>query len=235
MRLFFQPEILNGDLFLDAEESRHCVKVLRLKEQDQILVLDGRGGKHTVSIVNANQRKCEFDLLKSEKTPPADHHIHIAIAPTKNMDRIEWFVEKAVEIGVQEISFFFSHNSERKHFKTDRVTKKAISAMKQSLKTYLPVINEPINFPDFIKQNLDASTKRYIAYVDQTNPDLLLDLAKPNQRQLILIGPEGDFSEIELNKALDNQYAKVSLGESRLRTETAGIAACHILNLINRK
>jgi len=233
MRLFFQPEVLNGDLFLDVEESRHCVKVLRLKEQDQILVLDGRGGKHTVSIVNANQRKCEFEVLQTEQTAPIDHHIHIAIAPTKNMDRIEWFVEKAVEIGIQEISFFFSDNSERKHFKTDRVIKKAVSAMKQSLKTHLPVINEPIKLNELLKQLPADNAQRFIAYVDQDNPDLLFKSVHPKGNYYVLIGPEGDFSTKELSAAIDNKFKKVSLGESRLRTETAGIAACHILNLIN--
>ena len=235
MRSFFQPEILNGDLYLDAEESRHCVKVLRLKEQDQIIVLDGSGGYHTVSITNANHKKCEFEILKSEVFAHGEQYIHIAIAPTKNLDRIEWFVEKAVEIGVKEISFFFSDNSERKHFKTDRVIKKAVSAMKQSLKTYLPIINKPIKLSDFITQYQNGETQRFIAYVDQANPDLLFDLAQPKQNVIVLIGPEGDFSEKELNLAIDNQYTKVSLGESRLRTETAGIAACHILNLINGK
>jgi 16S rRNA (uracil1498-N3)-methyltransferase len=231
MRLFFQPDILNGAYFLDSEESRHCVKVLRLKEQDQILVLDGNGGKHTVAIKEANYRKCSFEIIASEQALPPDHRIHIAIAPTKNIDRIEWFVEKAVELGVQEISFFFADNSERKHFKTDRVYKKAVSAMKQSLKTFLPIINSPIKLSELIAK-VD-NTERYIAYVDQDNPDLLFEQAAPNKAITILIGPEGDFSEKELKLATTNQFKKISLGESRLRTETAGIAACHILNLIN--
>ena len=231
MRLFFQPDILNGTHFLDSEESRHCVKVLRLKEGDQILVLDGNGGKHTVEIKDANHRKCSFEIIGSEQTPTPEHRIHIAIAPTKNIDRIEWFVEKVVELGVQEISFFFAENSERKHFKTDRVIKKAVSAMKQSLKTFMPTINGPIKLSELITKVED--TERYIAYVDQDNPDLLYKKATAKKQVTVLIGPEGDFSEKELELALANQYKKISLGESRLRTETAGIAACHILNLIN--
>lgn len=233
MRLFFQPDILQGHHYLDPEESRHCIKVLRLKENDQIVVLDGSGGKHIVSISDANHKKCTFQIIKSEQSPVPDHHIHIAIAPTKNMDRVEWFVEKATEIGIQDISFVFCDNSERKHFKTDRVIKKAVSAMKQSLKTYLPTINDPITLSEFITNT--ATTHRYIAYVDNTNPELLFDLAPPKQNITVLIGPEGDFSQNELTLAISQQFKKVSLGESRLRTETAGIAACHILNLINGK
>lgn len=235
MRLFYQPKISEGVNYLDEEESRHCVKVLRLKEEDKICVLDGIGGKHTATITSADHRKCTFDLVHSEIDPLGRHHIHIVIAPTKNIDRIEWFVEKSVEIGVHEISFVFCDNSERKHFKTDRVIKKAVSAMKQSLKTHLPVVNEPVKLSEFIKCNDSKDTYRFIAYVDNTNPDLLLNFAKPDKNYCILIGPEGDFSEKELIQALDSNFKKISLGESRLRTETAGIAACHILNLINGK
>jgi len=232
MRLFYQPSILEGQLHLDTDESRHCIKVLRLKEQDQIEVLDGKGGRHTVSISDPNHKKCAFSIVLSKIEPKPLHHIHIAIAPTKNIDRVEWFVEKAVEIGVQEISFFFSTNSERKHFKTDRVIKKAVSAMKQSHKTFLPIINEPIKLNALIQKA--ESNEKYIAFVDHANPDLLFDIAAPFKETLILIGPEGDFSEKELEIAIANGYKKVSLGPSRLRTETAGIAAVHIMNLINK-
>ncbi len=233
MRLFYQPKINEDVHYLDEEESRHCVKVLRLKEGDQIIVLDGIGGKHTATIALAHHKKCTFEIIKSEQSSIPDHHTHIAIAPTKNMDRIEWFVEKATEIGIQEISFIFCDNSERKHFKTDRIVKKAVSAMKQSAKTHLPIINEAIKFIDFVKQSEVNDRQRFIAYVDQKNPNLLYHLVQPKQSYTILIGPEGDFSEKELAIALDHQFRKVSLGKSRLRTETAGIAACHILNLIN--
>ena len=235
MRLFYQPKIKEGIHFLDEEESRHCVKVLRLKEGEKIIVLDGIGGRYTVNITHANHKKCEFELMKSEQFALPNYYIHIAIAPTKNIDRTEWFVEKAVEIGIQEISFFFSDNSERKHFKTDRVIKKAISAMKQSLKMYLPTINEPVKLSDFIKRENKIGTQRFIAYVDQTNPDLLYKSVQPKQNYIVLIGPEGDFSEEELALAISHQFVKINLGESRLRTETAGIAASHILNLINGK
>ena len=235
MRLFYQPKIKEGLHFLDEEESRHAIKVLRLKEGDDIRVLDGVGGTHIASITSANHKKCEFKVKRADQASIPKHHIHIAIAPTKNADRIEWFVEKTVEIGVQEISFVFCDNSERKHFKIDRIVKKAISAMKQSLGAYLPIINEPIKLADFYKKTDISNTEVYIAYVDHDNPDLLLKIAQPKNNYLVLIGPEGDFSNQELEVARENKFKKVSLGQSRLRTETAGIVACHILNIVNGK
>jgi 16S rRNA (uracil1498-N3)-methyltransferase len=233
MHLFYQPDIKSGVRYLDEEESRHCVKVLRLKVGEEIMVLDGQGGKYTTAITVANHKKCEFEIIQSQQATPIAYHIHIAIAPTKNMDRIEWFVEKSVELGIQEISFFISDNSERKHFKTGRVIKKAVSAMKQSLKTHLPVINEPIKLKELLNQASLDDTHKFIAYVDQDNPDLLYKSVSAKNNYFVLIGPEGDFSSKELSSAIDNNFTKVSLGESRLRTETAGIAACHILNLVN--
>lgn len=233
MHLFYQPKIKEDVHYLDEEESRHCIKALRLKVGEEMIVLDGLGGRYTTTVTVANHKKCEFGIVQAEQAAPIDYNIHIAIAPTKNMDRIEWFVEKAVEIGIQEISFFFSENSERKHFKTDRVIKKAISAMKQSLKTHLPAINAPIKLNELFKQLPADNTQRFIAYVDQGNPDLLFKSVQPKEKYFVLIGPEGDFSTRELSTAIDNKFKKVSLGESRLRTETAGVAACHILNLIN--
>jgi len=158
-------------------------------------------------------------------------HIHIAIAPTKNPDRTEWFVEKAIEIGVDEISFLLCDNSERAALKTDRLEKLAISAMKQSLRCTLTKINHMVLLKDFITTT-NASSK-YIAHVDQTNPDHLQRIAPPKSDYIILIGPEGDFSKKELELTATHNYKKVSLGTNRLRTETAGLVACHILNLIN--
>ena len=232
MRRFYQPKIKDGANYLEEEESRHC-KVLRLKEGDQIMVLDGSGGIYTVNIISTSTKKYVFEIVHCEQFQPTDYHIHIAIAPTKNVDRIEWFVEKAVEIGVQEISFIFCENSERKHLKIDRLVKKAISAMKQSLKTYLPNINNPVKFSKCIDST--ATLERYIGHVSQTNVDLLFELAQPKKNYTVIIGPEGGFSENELAIALDHKFKKASLGENRLRTETAGIAACHILNLIQEK
>ena len=232
MQLFYQPLLTDGTTYLDEEESRHCVKVLRRKLGDEIHVIDGNGGWYNAKITNADSKKCEFSVLNKVQHTHPPFYIHIVIAPTKNTDRIEWFVEKSVEIGIQEISFAICKQSERKFFKTDRVAKKAISAMKQSLKPFLPKINPPLALPEVFKQ-ISQDFDRFIAYVDNQNPDKLMKIAPTSGKYCVLIGPEGDFSIEELNMAIAEGFKKVSLGTSRLRTETAGIAACHILNLIN--
>ena len=231
MSLFYQPEVSGGAHFLDEEESRHCIKVLRHKAGDIIKVQDGSGNIFSVQITSAHPKKCEFEVLDAEFQPLPPHHIHIAIAPTKNLDRIEWFVEKVVEIGVQEISFISCKNSERKVLKLDRLERKALSAMKQSQHLYLPKLNELKPFNDFIAKVSEAN--KYIAYVDFNNSVKLSRSAEAGNDYCVLIGPEGDFSSEELEMALKNGFKKVSLGNSRLRTETAGMVACHTLNMIN--
>lgn len=229
--LFYQPGIQYGSHFLDPEESRHATKVLRRKAGDIIHITDGKGVLYTCKITDAKPDKCAFAIEFSEQEKAKGFSIHIAIAPTKNPDRIEWFVEKSIEIGVDEISFIECDNSERTSVKLERIEKLAISAMKQSLKFTLPKIHSIRPLQGFIK--VDNSGRKFIAYVDSANPDELFKVAQPNDRYTILIGPEGDFSPAELELALQNDYKKVALGPSRLRTETAGLAACHTLNLIN--
>ena len=229
--LFYQPNIPQGVLYLDPEESRHCTKVLRKRVGDTIYITDGRGFLYTGKITDASPDKCAFKVEFSEQEKPKDFRIHIAIAPTKNPDRIEWFVEKAIEIGVDEITFVNCENSERTKIKTERIEKLAISALKQSLKTTFTKIHSIKELRQFISES-DSSDK-FIAYVDQTNPDELFKIAKPKSTYTILIGPEGDFSPAELELAISHGYRKVALGPSRLRTETAGMVACHTLNLLN--
>lgn len=232
MNLFYQPHIHDGIHYLDPEESRHCYKVLRKKPGDVIQLTDGKGYRYQAKLTDTTSDKCSFTIESKQQEEKRPYTIHIALAPTKNPDRTEWFVEKAVEIGVDELSFLLCDNSERAALKTDRIEKLAISAMKQSLKSSLPKINHMVLLNDFITTGSAAS--KYIAYVDQTNPDHLLREAKPKSNYIVLIGPEGDFSKTELELALTHGYKKVSLGPSRLRTETAGIVACHILNLVNQ-
>ncbi len=232
MHLFYQPNINNGSHFLDPDESRHCVKSLRQKENDKIQVTDGKGKLFTAKITKADIRKCTFEIISEEKKETENHHIHIAIAPTKSLDRIEWFIEKAVEIGIDEVSFILCQQSEKRFMKLERIKRKAISAMKQSLKYRLPKINALDDFEKFIKQDF-GNTQKFIAYVDHRIPQHLKDTAKSNYQYLVLIGPEGDFSEKEITLAKEKGFTPISLGKNRLRTETAGIAACHILNLIN--
>lgn len=229
--LFYQPAIQYGSHFLDPEESRHATKVLRKKASDTIHITDGKGVLYTCKITDPRPDKCAFVIESSEREKAKNFSIHIAIAPTKNPDRIEWFVEKSIEIGIDEISFIECDNSERTSIKLERIEKLAISAMKQSLKLTLPKIHPIRRLQEFIK--IDLTGKKFIAYVDSANPDELFKMAEPGDSYIVLIGPEGDFSPAELELALQNGYKKVALGPSRLRTETAGLAACHTLNLIN--
>lgn len=231
MNLFYQPGISTGIHYLDPEESRHCSKVLRKKAGDVIQITDGAGNLYQAKLTESKSDRCSFKIESTQKEEKRPYTIHIGIAPTKNPDRTEWFVEKAIEIGVDEISFLLCDNSERAALKTDRLEKLAISAMKQSLRYTLTKINHMVLLKDFIATT--NATAKYIAYVDQANPDHLLKTASPKSDYVILIGPEGDFSKKELDLATTNNYKKVSLGTSRLRTETAGLAACHILNLVN--
>ena len=173
-----------------------------------------------------------FELLENHPEHPFRTFRHLVIAPTKNMDRMEWLVEKATEIGIDRISLIKCSNSERTVVKTDRLIKKAVSAMKQSLKATLPQIDELVSFKEFVKK--ESAHKKFIAYVDFDNPVELQTLIHPGEANTVLIGPEGDFSPEELQLATDNGYQKVSLGTSRLRTETAGLAAVHLLNLFGK-
>lgn len=231
MNLFYQPHIKEGEHFLDADESRHCSKVLRKKAGDQITVTDGSGVFYEVKLLQIDLKRCSFSIVDTTPEPERNFSIHIAVAPTKNIDRIEWFVEKSTELGIDEISFIQCEHSERVHIKTDRIERVAINAMKQSLKASLPKINPLKKFKDFIPDQ--SSGNGFIAYVDTSNTQHLKDLAKPASSYIVLIGPEGDFSKEELQLATNMGYRKVSLGNSRLRTETAAVAACHTLNLLN--
>ena len=231
MNLFYQPEVSHGILHLDEDESRHVIKVLRKKQGDLINLTDGRGFFYEATINQPDPRQCSFTIDKKIQEPQKDFRIHIAISPTKNADRIEWFVEKAVELGIDEITLLECDRAERQRLKIDRLVKMAISAMKQSLKATLPLIHPLTSFTSVAQA---AHTKqKYIAYVDSHNPHLLKNLVSPGSEYLVMIGPEGDFTHEELTFAENLEFKKVSLGTSRLRTETAGLAACHILNLAN--
>ncbi|NOS92732.1 MAG: 16S rRNA (uracil(1498)-N(3))-methyltransferase [Cyclobacteriaceae bacterium] len=230
MNLFYLPGIIEGIYFLDEEESRHAVKVLRMGAGDPLTLADGKGTWYYARIKNADAKKCTFDVLEKKYFSKKDYCIHLAIAPTKNADRIEWLVEKNVEMGIDEISFMQCQTSERKNVNIERIEKIAVSAMKQSQQAWLPVINALKPFREIIQQQAD---QKFIGYVDASNPHHLKALAQPKKKYLILIGPEGDFSNEELELAQKNGFEKISLGTNRLRTETAGMVACQVLNLIN--
>jgi len=232
MQLFYQPGLANSEYYLSPDESKHCIKVLRKQLGDLIHVTDGKGLLANATITSASHKKCTFDIETQQLSPSPTYHNHIAIAPTKNIDRILWFVEKSIEIGIQEISFFYGEHSERTILKSDRIFSKAISAMKQSMNLHLPRINELVKYEDIIHSTISYDEK-YIAYVDGDNEQFLPNLvSEKSQTRIVLIGPEGDFNTKELNTALANGFTKVSLGKSRLRTETAGIVACTMLNLV---
>ena len=230
MQLFYleNPE---NEIILSSEESKHTTKVLRKKYGDVLEFTDGKGNFYKAEITVADSRKCRLKIVSSEqKEKQHNYHLHIAIAPTKNMDRFEWFLEKATEIGIDEITPIICSRSERKVIKTQRCNRILLSAMKQSLKFHLPKLNEAISFQEFTNQNFEG--RKYIAHCEKSDK---LELRKENaaERTLILIGPEGDFSTTEIEMALQNQFKAVSLGTSRLRTETAGIVAVHTININN--
>lgn len=233
MHIFYTPDLSGETYTLDETESKHCVRVLRLEKGDEITLVDGRGGLFSAQIDDPDPKRCVVKIVRSELNHgKTAFHVHIAIAPTKNIDRIEWFLEKATEIGIHRVTPVICRYSERKEVKTDRLEKVMISAMKQSLKAYLPQIDEPVKYADFIRQPFDG--QKLIAHCDESHRDLLQDIARPGENYLILIGPEGDFSSEEIQQAIDAGFHPVSLGKSRLRTETAGLVACHTFNLINQ-
>jgi 16S rRNA (uracil1498-N3)-methyltransferase len=230
LNLFYQPALINGIHHLNEEESRHAVKVLRLKADDELQLTDGVGSFYQAKIKEADHKKCTFTIIEKEFILPRKFSIAIAIAPTKNIDRTEWFVEKAVELGVEHIHFIQCKNSERKNINLDRIEKIAISAMKQSGQAWFPKISEIKPFEEIIPLQAD---QKFICFVDSQNPNQLKALAHPDKSYQVLIGPEGDFRQDELELAMTHGYTKVGLGPNRLRTETAALAACHTLNLVN--
>lgn len=232
MTLFYCPDIAKTHI-LSEEESQHAVKVLRLQAGEEIIVVDGTGGFYNARITNPHHKRCEFEITGTiAEYGKKKYRLHIAIAPTKNMDRLEWFVEKATEIGIDEITPVICRFSERKQVKGERLEKIIVSAAKQSVKAYFPKLNSQCNFSEFIEKY--AASQKLIAHCYEGEKPLLKNAAKVNEEIIILIGPEGDFSREEVELAALNGYVAISLGESRLRTETAGVAACHTVALINQ-
>jgi 16S rRNA (uracil1498-N3)-methyltransferase len=228
MQLFYL-ENPKDEIILSAEESKHATKVLRKKEGDILNFTDGKGNFYKAEITLSDSRKCRLKIVSSDqKEKQHNYHLHIAISPTKNMDRFEWFLEKATEIGIDEITPIICSHSERKVIKTERGNKILLSAMKQSLKYHLPKLNEAISLNDFLKQDFEGA--KYIAHCEDGEKNELKTVSKA-EKTLILIGPEGDFSPKEIKLALQNQFKAVSLGTSRLRTETAGIIAVHTISI----
>lgn len=235
MHLFYDPEISFPFHKFNEDESKHISRVLRMQVGDHIWLTDGKGNMHKSTISNITGKIVEVRIIETYKDyEKRNYYLHIAIAPTKNIDRYEWFVEKSTEIGIDEITPIICKNSERKIVKTDRLKRIAESAMKQSYKAYHPVIDEQLNFEKFITQYFGEAQK-FIAHCEEHNDKIYLgNLLKKEGSYLILIGPEGDFNAAEIQMAKDAGFIPVSLGRSRLRTETAGVVACDIISVINQ-
>lgn len=233
MQLFYNPDIdeTTESFSFDKEESRHIIKVLRKKDSDILHVTNGLGFLFETEITLASDNKCTVQVLSVKKADEPKFRLHLAVAPTKMNDRFEWFLEKATEIGIQEITPIFCDRSERKAINPERFEKIILSAMKQSNETFLPKLNPAISFKEFIKQKNEGLN--LIAHCEETDKKSLKEILKPNENVTMLIGPEGDFSEKEIALALENNFQPVTLGNTRLRTETAAIVACHSIVFFN--
>lgn len=231
MHVFYTPDIATSPE-LPEEEAGHCLRVLRLGVGDEVMLTDGRGYFYRAVISAATGKRCQVRVTETiEQEPFWRGHLHLALAPTKNMDRMEWLAEKATEIGFDELTFLNCRFSERKVIKTERIEKIVVSAVKQSLKARKPVVNELTDFQRFVAQ--DFPGQKFIAHCYEGEKPLLQDVLEPGKDALVLIGPEGDFSPEEVAQAEAAGFQPISLGKSRLRTETAALVAVYLMNLKN--
>lgn len=235
MHLFYTPDIepAHPQYFLSEEESKHAIRVLRLQQGDEVQLIDGRGGLYNAQIKDPHPKRTILQITSvTTGYNKRDHYLHIAVAPTKNIERLEWFLEKATEIGIDEISLIICQRSERKEAKTDRLDKIITSAIKQSLKAYHPILNPVQSLDSLLSRPFEG--QKFIAHCDEGDKVSLKETLIPQGKYLILIGPEGDFSPKEIDTALHNGFKAITLGESRLRTETAALQACFEVNFLNR-
>ena len=235
MNLFYAPDIAQT-LTLPEEESQHCAKVLRMKAGERIHIIDGVGGLYEAEILESHPKRTQVTILSEQhEYGRRPFRLHLAVAPTKNIDRFEWFVEKATEIGFDELTPLCCRYSERKIIKPERIEKILVSAAKQSLKAYVPRLNPMTTFKDFINNSssLTPHSSLFIAHCYDQPKQHLLHVCPSASDVVVMVGPEGDFSEEEVELALRNSFQAITLGESRLRTETAGVVACHLVTLAN--
>ncbi|PWL37694.1 16S rRNA (uracil(1498)-N(3))-methyltransferase [Flagellimonas aquimarina] len=233
MQLFYNPSLDNSfkQFFFPSEESKHILKVLRKKEGDILHITNGKGYLFKAEILDADIRKCKAQIISVEKSIPKRYSLHLAVAPTKMNERYEWFLEKATEIGIDEITPVICEHSERKTIKLERMERVLQSAMKQSLQTHLPRLNPAVSYKEFMSQKL--SGLKFIAHCDEGEKMELKRRVAADKDIIILIGPEGDFSKTEIDFAYTKGFVPVSLGNNRLRTETAAIVACTTVSIIN--
>jgi len=235
MQLFYNPALDNSTMqvVFDAVASNHIIKVLRKKQGDTLQITNGKGHLFEAEILEAHPKKCKVQVVSTKKKHQKRYWFHIAVAPTKSNDRFEWFLEKATEIGVNEITPLICEHSERKVVKQERMQKVVEAAMKQSLQTYLPKVNDPISYKEFMNQ--DHEGLLFIAHCQDGEKIDLKRRVAPDTDITLLIGPEGDFSKNEIDAAGNAGFIPVSLGDNRLRTETAAIVACTVINMINSR
>jgi len=234
MNIFYAPEIAGDMAYLDEVESGHAVKVMRLKKGDNLTLTDGKGNWYEGIVEVSHPKRCQVRIVSSKiDGENRNYRLTIAVAPTKNADRIEWFLEKATEIGINTFIPVLCAFSERKNINSGRLGKVALAAMKQSLKSMLPHVKEIISFSDLISRPFEG--RKLIAHCYAGPKPHLKNVVKPGENVLILIGPEGDFSQEEVKKAVENGFQEVTLGSSRLRTETAALVACVVVAMVNEK
>ncbi len=236
MNLFYHPSIAPGndqEIAFSKEESRHIIKALRKKEGDFLEVTNGDGYIFSTEIISLTPKECIVSARKVTVVPPSPYNLHMAVAPTKNNDRYEWFLEKATEIGIQQITPIICEHSERKVVKKERFERIIESAMKQSLKAHKPKLDDACSFTEFMKSIENKNHTKLIAYCGEGFKSTLKEVVSKGTDIIILIGPEGDFSYKEFELALANDFKGITLGNSRLRTETAAITACHAISFLN--
>ena len=234
MQLFFTSDIHeNSDTFsFNKDESRHIIKVLRKSKGDKLNITNGRGWLFEAKIIQPDQKQCVVSIISKTKQPPRPYQVHLAVAPTKMNDRFEWFLEKATEIGIGRITPLLCERSERRVIKKERYEKVIQAATKQSLHFFMPELDDLTSFNDFVKENIRG--EKFIAHCEEKDKKSLKEVIQTNTDVTILIGPEGDFSSREIESAIKNGFKPVTLGDTRLRTETAAIVACHSVAFINQ-
>ncbi|MBN2480859.1 MAG: 16S rRNA (uracil(1498)-N(3))-methyltransferase [Bacteroidales bacterium] len=234
MFLFYCPDIIDKKGQLPPDESMHCIKVLRCKNGDRIRVTDGKGSIYEAVITSDRPGKCAVEMIRRTNEPVIPSWtIHIAIAPTKNISRFEWFLEKSVELGIDTITPLICSRSERRVLKEDRLNRLIISTMKQAIVPRMPAFNEPEAFKAFIDREKHSTAMKFIGHCGDQERKWLKEAYVKGSDSIILIGPEGDFSPDEIRQAEENGFIPVALSKNRLRVETAGIVACHTINLLN--
>jgi 16S rRNA (uracil1498-N3)-methyltransferase len=233
MTIFYAPDIAGSSYCLNEDESKHAIRVLRLCKGDQVHLIDGKGGLFEAIIESDHPKKCELKIIAvHQEFGKRNYYLHIAIAPTKNMDRFEWFLEKATEIGIDEITPLLTSHSERKSVNLERLEKVLVASAKQSVKAYVPVLNEIMSWSAFLKKELTG--QKFIATCSGEERKPLSSIYKRGEKAHIIIGPEGDFTPDEIESAIKCNFAPITFGSFRLRTETAGVVASHTFHFINQ-